>query len=218
MEYNLIQTIAIYALPVIFAITLHEAAHGYVARICGDSTAYLAGRVSINPIKHIDMVGTIIVPLLILAVSKLMGGSGLLFGWAKPVPVNFGKLNHPKTDMRYVAAAGPLANLAMAIAWAALIKTISEVNYPEPFFIEMAKAGIMTNLVLATLNLIPILPLDGGRILLSLLPMNMAISFAKTEQYGMVALILMMMLNILPVLITPFVSLGLSGLSLLFNL
>src|SRR3979490_3085360 len=117
MEFNLVQTIAIYALPVIFAITLHEAAHGYVARHFGDTTAFVLGRVSLNPLRHIDMVGTIVIPLLILVVSKLFGGAGILFGWAKPVPVNFHALRRPKRDMLWVAAAGPAANLAMAIRW-----------------------------------------------------------------------------------------------------
>src|ERR1035437_7541400 len=122
MELNLVQTLAIYALPVIFAITLHEAAHGYVARHFGDNTAYMLGRVSLNPLRHIDMVGTILLPLLILVASKLFGSGGILFGWAKPVPVNFSALRHPKRDMLWVAAAGPLANLLMAMLWALTLK------------------------------------------------------------------------------------------------
>src|SRR5260221_5272007 len=124
MEINhLIQTIAIYALPVLFAITLHEPAHGYVARHFGDMTAHAEGRISLNPIRHIDLIGTIAVPILILVTSKLLGGSGLLFGWAKPVPVNYSALRHPKQNMLWVAAAGPLSNLAMALAWALVYKT-----------------------------------------------------------------------------------------------
>jgi Zn-dependent protease len=119
---DLIQTIAIYAIPVVFAITLHEAAHGYVARHFGDRTAFMLGRISLNPLRHIDAVGTVIVPLLILVTSKLFGGAGILFGWAKPVPVNFHALRHPKRDMLWVAAAGPAANLAMALAWALVLK------------------------------------------------------------------------------------------------
>ena len=122
MQLNLVQTIAIYALPVIFAITLHEAAHGYVARHFGDNTAYVLGRVSLNPLRHIDPVGTVLVPLLILTMSSLFGAGGILFGWAKPVPVDFSGLRHPKRDMLWVAAAGPLANLAMALLWAFVLK------------------------------------------------------------------------------------------------
>jgi len=177
MEYNLIQMLAVYALPVIFAITLHEAAHGYVAKRFGDLTAYREGRVTLNPIKHIDPVGTIVIPLVTLAASSLMGGAPLLFGWAKPVPVSFSLLNNPKRDMRYVAAAGPAANILMAFLWAALIKTLMVVGWPEPFFISMAKAGIQTNLVLAVLNMVPILPLDGGRVLFSFLPTKLAVPF-----------------------------------------
>src|SRR5258708_3295635 len=143
MEFNLVQTIAIYALPVIFAITLHEAAHGYVARHFGDTTAFVLGRVSLNPLRHIDMVGTIAVPLLILVVSKLFGGAGILFGWAKPVPVNFHALRHPKRDMLWVAAAGPAANLVMALGWALLMKAAQML--PQSMFslpmMLMAEAG-----------------------------------------------------------------------------
>ena len=218
MEYNLIQMLAVYALPVIFAITLHEAAHGYVAKRFGDLTAYREGRVTLNPIKHIDPVGTIVIPLVTLAASSLMGGAPLLFGWAKPVPVSFSLLNNPKRDMRYVAAAGPAANILMAFLWAALIKTLMVVGWPEPFFISMAKAGIQTNLVLAVLNMVPILPLDGGRVLFSFLPTKLAVPFSRTEPYGMMVLLFMLVLNILPALISPFVSLGLVGLSMIFNL
>src|SRR5467141_3893866 len=179
MEFNLVQTIAIYALPVIFAITLHEAAHGYVARHFGDTTAFKLGRVSLNPLRHIDMVGTIAVPLLILVVSKLFGGAGILFGWAKPVPVNFHALRHPKRDMLWVAAAGPAANLVMALGWALLMKAAQML--PQSMFslpmMLMAEAGITVNIVLMVLNLLPILPLDGGRIAVSLLPDRLALIF-----------------------------------------
>src|SRR5215467_15714045 len=122
MDFSLLATIGLYAVPVVFAITLHEAAHGYVARMFGDQTAWMLGRVTLNPLKHIDPVGTVLVPLSLLLVSKLMGGGGFLFGWAKPVPVNFGNLRHPKRDMFWVAGAGPGANFAMALAWAILLK------------------------------------------------------------------------------------------------
>src|SRR5712675_3790010 len=125
MDFSLIETIALYAVPVVFAITLHEAAHGYIARIFGDHTAYMLGRVTLNPIKHIDPVGTVIVPLALLLLSKLAGGGGFLFGWAKPVPVNFGNLRHPKRDMFWVAGAGPAANFAMAIVWGLLLRLAS---------------------------------------------------------------------------------------------
>src|SRR3979490_3447789 len=146
MEFNLVQTIAIYALPVIFAITLHEAAHGYVARHFGDNTAFKLGRVSLNPLRHIDMVGTIVIPLLILVVSKLFGVAGILFGWAKPVPVNFHALRRPKRDMLWVALADPAANLVMALGWAAALKVeaLSGLRGND-FLVQVPIAGIEVN-------------------------------------------------------------------------
>lgn len=217
MDSSIIQTIAVYALPVLFAITLHEAAHGYVARMFGDNTAMLAGRITLNPLKHIDPVGTILVPIAILVSSSLMGMGGMLFGWAKPVPVDFGNLRNPKKDIRYVAFAGPAANFAMALMWAIGLKAQVLTGMNEPFFIEMAQAGIVVNLVLAALNLLPILPLDGGRILFSLLPSSVAYSFSRTEPYGMIVLILLLVLGILPMFIQPVVKVGLGVLSALFN-
>ena len=217
MDSSIIQTIAVYALPVLFAITLHEAAHGYVARMYGDNTAMHAGRITLNPLKHIDPVGTILVPILILVSSSLMGVGAFLFGWAKPVPVNFGNLNNPKKDIRYVAFAGPGANFVMALMWAITLKLQFVTGLNEPFFAEMAKAGIVVNLVLAALNLLPILPLDGGRILFSFLPSSAAYSFSRTEPYGMIVLIALLMLGILPMFIQPVVSAGLSVLTVLFN-
>lgn len=181
MDSSIIQTIAVYALPVLFAITLHEAAHGYVARMYGDNTAMYAGRITLNPIKHIDPVGTILVPIAILVSSSLMGIGAFLFGWAKPVPVNFGNLRNPKKDIRFVAFAGPGANFVMALLWALSLKLQFVTGLNEPFFAEMAKAGIVVNLVLAALNLLPILPLDGGRILFSFLPSSAAYSFSRTK-------------------------------------
>jgi len=196
MEFNLVQTIAIYALPVIFAITLHEAAHGYVARHFGDRTAFMLGRVSLNPVRHIDPVGTIAVPLLILVVSNLFGGAGILFGWAKPVPVNFHALHHPKRDMLWVAAAGPAANLAMALAWALVMK--ASLALPVGSFLFparlMAEAGITVNIVLMVLNLLPILPLDGGRIAVSLLPNRIALGYARLEPFGFPILLMLIFL------------------------
>jgi len=163
---NLVQTVAIYALPVLFAITLHEAAHGYVARHFGDMTAYAQGRISLNPARHIDLVGTILVPIAILVASKLAGTTGFLFGWAKPVPVNYSALRNPKRSMMWVAAAGPASNLVMAIGWAVLYKLAEMIGpgeYATPLKL-MSAAGIEVNVVLMLLNLLPILPLDGGHI------------------------------------------------------
>ncbi|HEX4857088.1 MAG TPA: site-2 protease family protein [Limnobacter sp.] len=217
MDASIIQTIAVYALPVLLAITLHEAAHGYVARMYGDNTALLAGRITLNPARHIDPVGTVLVPLAILLTSHLAGVGAFLFGWAKPVPVNFGNLKNPKKDIRYVAFAGPGANFLMALAWALTLKSQILLGFNEPFFAEMAKAGIMVNLVLAALNLLPILPLDGGRILYSFLPRSVAYTFSRTEPYGMILLIALLVLGILPMFIQPVVSTGLAALTLLFN-
>ncbi len=179
---QLVQTLTVYALPLVLAITLHEAAHGYVAKLCGDSTAYRLGRVSLNPIRHVDPVGTVIVPLLMLIGSAAAGGAGLLFGWAKPVPVNFHALRNPKVDMALVAAAGPASNLIQAIVWGLLFKFSggSGIEY----LTEIARAGVAVNLVLMVLNLLPILPLDGGRIMQSLLPDRWANSYGKLEPYG----------------------------------
>jgi Zn-dependent protease len=220
MEFNLVQTIAIYALPVIFAITLHEAAHGYVARHFGDKTAYMLGRVSLNPMRHIDMVGTIAVPLLILVVSKLFGGPGILFGWAKPVPVNFHALRHPKRDMLWVAAAGPAANLVMALGWALLMKTaqflpVSAFSLPMHL---MAEAGITVNIVLMVLNLLPILPLDGGRIAVSLLPDRLALGYARLEPFGFPILLLLIFTNVLGFIMLPMVQASIGLIEVIFQL
>lgn len=205
---ELIQIITIIALPVIFAITLHEAAHGYVAKAFGDNTAYKEGRVSLNPMRHIDPVGTLLVPALILTLSKLFGGPALLFGWAKPVPVNFAYLRRPKRDMLWVALAGPGANLVMALGWALIMKAQLLIGIQEIFFFEMAKAGKDINLVLMALNLLPVMPLDGGRVLFSLLPHRWAWKFSKLEPYGMLIVLLLLALHILPVLILPLIMIG----------
>ncbi|MBE0624477.1 MAG: site-2 protease family protein [Burkholderiales bacterium] len=216
MEFNLVQTIAIYALPVIFAITLHEAAHGYVARHFGDNTAYVLGRVSLNPLRHIDLVGTVLVPLLILVTSS----GGLLFGWAKPVPVDFSGLRHPKRDMLWVAAAGPLANLFMAVLWALIMKfalVAPQTAFTLPLSL-MAKAGITVNLVLMLLNLLPILPLDGGRIAVSLLPNRLAYSFSRLEPYGFPILLLLLFTNLLGAILNPMVSASIHVIATVFQL
>ncbi|MGH8728762.1 MAG: site-2 protease family protein [Burkholderiales bacterium] len=208
MDFNLIQTIAIYAIPVIFAITLHEAAHGYVAKHYGDLTAERAGRVTLNPLKHIDPVGTVIVPLALLLLSKVAGGAGILFGWAKPVPVNFANLRHPKRDMLWVAAAGPGINFVMALIWAYVLKAVTiapQSDYSLPLQL-MSEAGIQINAVLMILNLLPIPPLDGGRIAVSLLPSNIAYRFAAIEPYGFFIIIALLFTGILWTVMGPFVN------------
>lgn len=213
---NLIQTLAIYAIPVIFAITLHEAAHGYVARLFGDPTAHLMGRITLNPIKHVDPVGTVLVPALLLFVTK----GAFLFGWAKPVPVDFGRLRHPKRDMLWVAAAGPGSNLLMALGWAMMLKFA--VGMPENAYslplAEMARAGINVNAVLMLLNLLPLPPLDGGRIAVSLLPHALAWRFARIERFGFVILLALMFMGGLNLILTPLLRSFLFFIKTLFSL
>lgn len=202
---QLIPTLAIWALPVILAITLHEAAHGYVARHFGDPTAYLAGRISLNPLRHVDPMGTLLVPGLILAASSLFGSSPILFGWAKPVPVDFSRLRRPKADMLWVAAAGPGANLFMAVVWALMLRlalVMPENAYSAPLM-QMSDAGIQINAVLMLLNLLPIPPLDGGRIAVSVLPHHLAWKFARLEPYGFPILILLLFTGILGAVLWP---------------
>ena len=177
---NLIQTVAIYALPVIFAITVHEAAHGYAARYFGDNTAWALGRVTLNPAKHIDPIGTIVMPLLLYFATS----GAFVFGYAKPVPVRFGNLRNPKRDMVWVALAGPGSNLAMAMAWYAADLLLTGAGVTEPFLLQMCNAGLLTNLVMFALNLFPLPPLDGGRVLVGLLPMRPAIALSKVEPWG----------------------------------
>ncbi|MSQ69680.1 MAG: site-2 protease family protein [Betaproteobacteria bacterium] len=216
----LARTIAIYALPVVCAITFHEAAHGYVARYFGDLTAARLGRISLNPLRHVDLVGTIIVPLVILVTSKFFGGAGLLFGWAKPVPVNFNALTNPKRDMLWVAAAGPAANLAMALAWAIVLKIATSVpaDGTAVTLSLMADAGITVNVVLMVLNLLPILPLDGGRIAVSLLPNRVAFSYAKLEPLGFPILLILLFTNVLSLILNPMVRASLELIETLFQL
>ena len=177
---NLIQTVLIYALPVLFAITVHEAAHGYTARHFGDNTATMMGRVTLNPIKHIDPVGTVLMPLVLYFATS----GAFLFGYAKPVPVNFHHLRHPKRDMVWVALAGPAANLAMAIGWTVLGYVLLAAGVQERFFLAMCRAGVLTNLVMFAFNLFPLPPLDGGRILVGLLPMRQALMVSRVEPWG----------------------------------
>lgn len=177
---NLIQTVLIYALPVIFAITVHEAAHGYVARYLGDNTAYVMGRVTLNPMRHIDPVGTILMPLLLYFATS----GAFLFGYAKPVPVNFGQLRNPKRDMIWVALAGPVVNLVQAVLWTMAGALLLGAGMDERFFLLMCKAGILANLAMFAFNLFPIPPLDGGRVMVGLLPRKAAMTFERVEPYG----------------------------------
>lgn len=184
---GIIVTIAIYAIPAVFAITLHEAGHAYAAMYFGDKTAWMLGRTSLNPAKHIDPIGTVVVPI-------LTAFTGFLFGWAKPVPVNFENLRDPKRDMLWVAAAGPAANLAMALAWVLVAKALLATGgsgIAFEFWIRVADAGIKVNVGLAVLNLFPLLPLDGGRILVSVLPGRLAWQYSRLEPFGMPILIIL---------------------------
>ncbi|ERE06347.1 MULTISPECIES: site-2 protease family protein [Chromobacteriaceae] len=195
---QLVQQVTIYALPVLLAITLHEAAHAYAARRFGDDTAYLQGRMTLNPFKHIDPIGTVLLPLLTIWLGSFV------FGWAKPVPVNFNALRKPRQNMRWVAAAGPLANLAMMLAWVALLKLALGMDgaYRDPLML-MSKAGISINISLMLLNLLPILPLDGGRIVYSLLPPGIAWRYAQTETWGMWLLLILVASGLLGVILQP---------------
>ncbi|MBL0143165.1 MAG: site-2 protease family protein [Betaproteobacteria bacterium] len=196
---GIILNIAIYAIPAVFAITLHEAGHAYAAKFFGDKTAWMLGRLSLNPARHIDPVGTILVPI-------LTSFSGFVFGWAKPVPVNFQNLRDPKRDMFWVAAAGPGANLAMALAWVLVAKvllTLGGSGIAFEYWIRVSDAGIKVNVMFAVLNLFPLLPLDGGRIVTSLLPDRLAYQYSRLEPYGMVILILLIVSGALSWMIGP---------------
>ena len=177
---NLIQTVAIYALPVLFAITIHEAAHGYVAKYFGDNTAWSLGRVTMNPLKHIDPMGTIAMPLMLYFATS----GAFLFGYAKPVPVHFGNLKNPKRDMVWVALAGPASNFLQALAWGMAFYLLQGSDVTEPFFLKMYQAGILVNVVMFVFNLFPLPPLDGGRILVGLLPYKQAALVSRIEPWG----------------------------------
>ena len=201
-----LETIVLWAVPVVFAITLHEAAHGYVAKRFGDRTAEMLGRITLNPLRHIDLIGTIVVP----AVLYLTAGPQYIFGWAKPVPVNFGNLHHPKRDMLWVAAAGPLANFAMAFLWMLVLKmTPADLAVPTGGIATMARIGVSVNLVLMALNLLPLPPLDGGRIAVSVLPARASAWWARLEPYGFFILIALMMARVLDDFIRPLRDAGL---------
>lgn len=178
---ELIQTILIYALPVVFAITLHEAAHGYVANKLGDNTALMLGRVTLNPIPHIDPLGTIAMPAFLYFAT----GGTFLFGYARPVPVRFGNLNHPKRDMIWVALAGPGINFLQALAWLLAFYLMKSFGVTETYFLKMSLAGVVVNVSMFVFNLFPLPPLDGGRVLVGLLPWRAAVWLSKVEPYGM---------------------------------
>ena len=193
-ELSLVQKIIVWILPVIFAITGHEAAHGWMAKKCGDNTAYMLGRLTLNPLKHIDPLGTVILPGILL-----LTGTGFLFGWAKPVPVNGRYFKRPLRDMAFVAAAGPGANLVMAIIWALVARLgvtigVEAVSMP---LIYMGIAGISINISLLLINLLPIPPLDGSRILTAFLPYNLAVQYNQLERYGFIILLVLLYTNVL---------------------
>jgi Zn-dependent protease len=190
---ELVQTVLIYALPVLFAITLHEAAHGYAARQFGDNTAWMMGRVTLNPVPHIDWVGTLVMPL----VLYLATSGGMLFGYAKPVPVRFDRLNNPKRDMIWVALAGPGINLIQALLWGVLLYVLLGMGLHERFFLEMCRAGMLVNVVMFAFNLFPLPPLDGGRVLVGLLPWRQAWMFSRIEPYGFYIVMALVLLGLL---------------------
>lgn len=211
---NLIQTVAIYALPVLFAITVHEAAHGYAARHFGDNTADLQGRITLNPLKHIDPIGTIAMPLLLYFATS----GAFLFGYAKPVPVNFGALRHPKRDMVWVALAGPASNFAQALLWALALVLLAGLGVQEPFFIKMAQAGILVNLVMWAFNLFPLPPLDGGRILVGLLPWKQAQWVARIEPWGFFVVMVLVIAGVVGTWwLRPLMTLGYAVINILMT-
>lgn len=206
MELLSLERIALAAIPIILAITVHEAAHGYVARMFGDGTAWMLGRVTLNPLKHIDPVGTVLVPFATLWLG------GFLFGWAKPVPVNFGNLRHPKRDMLWVAAAGPGSNFAMALAWATVLGLASGGGpFSSAGLQYMSVVGVVINVSLMVLNLLPILPLDGGRIALSLMPRSLAIPYSNTERFGFILVIVLLVTGALGVAMRPLFGLAVTA-------
>uniref|UniRef100_UPI0035678B5B site-2 protease family protein n=1 Tax=Immundisolibacter sp. TaxID=1934948 RepID=UPI0035678B5B len=206
LDFSLPQKIAIWALPVLFAITVHEVAHGFVARRLGDRTAQMMGRLTLNPLKHIDPVGTVLVPL-----AMLLLPGGFLFGWAKPVPIGYNNLGNPKRDMAIVAAAGPLSNLLMAAGWALLLRLSVELLQPLPWAAQplffMAQAGIAINLILMILNLVPIPPLDGGRVLTGLLPARQAAALGAIEPYGLIIVLALLLSGVLWRILQPVIQL-----------
>jgi Zn-dependent protease len=193
---NLIQTVTLYALPVLFAITVHEAAHGYAARHFGDNTAWMLGRVTLNPTKHIDPLGTLLMPLLLYVATS----GAFVFGYAKPVPVRFGNLRNPKRDMVWVALAGPGANLVMAFFWGIAILLVKSLGISEPFILEMCQGGVLVNVVMFAFNMFPLPPLDGGRILIGLLPYRQAELVSRVEPWGFFIVMALVIMNVISAL------------------
>lgn len=215
---SLVQTITVWIVPVLLSITLHEAAHAWVASLCGDTTAKMLGRLSMNPFRHVDPMGTVLVPIMIAVLS----GFHFVFGWAKPVPINWFQLRRPRRDMALVALAGPFANILMALLWASCIK-VGEILSPSTstlalYMVLTGQAGILINLVLAFLNLIPIPPLDGSRVVTSLLPPKMTISYSKIEPYGFFIILILLLTGIIGMLIGQPILWSIHAIYALFNL
>jgi len=218
LTLTLIQKLAVWSIPVLFAITLHEAAHAWAASRLGDSTAKMLGRLSMNPLRHVDLIGTVIVPIVVGVLSNF----NFIFGWAKPVPINWGRLNKPRRDMALVAAAGPLSNFIMCLMWAGCFKLATHLN-PQTssialFLLLTAQAGILINLVLAFLNLIPIPPLDGSRVVESLLPPRLAATYLRIEPFGFIILLLLLITGALSWILTPALNWSLYLLDALFRI
>ena len=205
LELNLVQKIAIWVVPVVLAITVHEVAHGWIARKLGDNTAFMLGRLTLNPFKHVDPMGTILIPGMLLLLQ-----AGFIFGYAKPVPINWKNLRHPKRDMALVAAAGPGANLLMAIAWGLFIRLGLLLGEPGVALVYMGVAGITINIILMVLNLLPLPPLDGGRVMTGLLPGPWAYQFSRIEPYGFFILIGLLITGVLGLVLWPVISVGMS--------
>ena len=210
----MIQTVLIYALPVLFAITVHEAAHGYAARHFGDDTAYRLGRITLNPLKHIDPVGTILMPLVLYFATS----GAFLFGYAKPVPVNFGNLRNPKQHMVWVALAGPASNFVQAVLWGVVLVLLHATGVSEPFFTKMAQGGVLVNLVMWAFNLFPLPPLDGGRILVGLLPYKQAQMVSRIEPFGFFIVMALVLAGVVTSFwLMPLMSLGYGAINLLLT-
>lgn len=213
-ELSLLQRVAVWVIPVLFAITVHETAHGWMALRLGDPTAKMLGRLTLNPIKHIDPVGTVIVPGVLLFLG------GFLFGWAKPVPVTWENLRRPRQDMAWVAAAGPLSNLLMALIWAMVIRLGLLVGSEGAavFLIYTGVAGLFINTILMLLNLLPLPPLDGGRVASALLPPRLAWRYAQLEPYGLPILLVLLITGLLGKILWPLITLVLLGFSFVAGL
>lgn len=213
MNADVIRTLLVYVLPVLLAITLHEAAHGYAARHFGDPTAARLGRISLNPLRHIDPVGTVLMPLMLYVATA----GAFVFGYAKPVPVDMRQLRHPRRDMVWVAAAGPLSNLAQALLWAMLGTALLSLGVQEPFFLLVARAGILVNLVMFAFNLFPLPPLDGGRVLVGLLPDGPARALASLERWGFFIVMALVLAGLVSrYWMLPIMRVSIQGLNALF--